>query len=107
MAQININTQNKRTITWENNTNIACFPLLTYRLDNIGIKADDSAPSPNNRRNIFGRLNANKNAAPISDTPKHEKNVTSRKNPKIRDIIVVPETTAIFAIVLYFIPAIY
>lgn len=71
------------------------------------MRADDSAPSPNNRLNIFGRLNANKNAAPISDTPKHEKNVTSRKKPKIRDITVVPETTAMFETVVYLNFAIY
>lgn len=74
----------------------ASFPCLTYWPDSIGTMADDNAPSPSNRRNRFGIVNANKKAALASDRPNILKKIASRTNPEMRDSRVVNATIKIF-----------
>ena len=47
----------------------ADFLSFSYASENRGMKAADRAPSPNNRLNKFGILNANTKAEPSADVP--------------------------------------
>jgi len=64
--------------------------------ENMGINAEVNVPSPSILRNRLGRVNASKNASPITDVPKMEKNKISLTKPNSLDNKVVPLTTEKF-----------
>src|SRR5262245_29345701 len=87
-------TNTRPAIASSANCRAADGPSPSSRRANKGTKAELNAPSPNRRRNRFGKRNATTKASATRPVPNTLASRMSRMNPRMRLTIVSPPTVA-------------